>query len=91
MSHELLQGLSWEKRFNTSAGLVSERELVEELLRVAPEFDGTKLKGLRRRIHEDPYLLWSLIQEAPQRFDVKNKAGWINRSYMREKGLGRFA
>ena len=62
-------------------------EVIKQTGPLRPGFQGM----VWRRIEEDAKLVWNLAMELRERHDVRNKAGWMNRAYMRQKALGRYA
>jgi hypothetical protein len=80
------------KTFEVGAlGRKTGQEIFDVVIKQTKPLKSCFQERLWRRIEEDPKLIWELASEAKERYDIKNKAGWINRAYMRQKKLGRFA
>ena len=80
------------KAFEVGAlGKKTGQEIFDEVIKQTGPLKPDHLESLWRRIEEAPKLIWELATEAKQRHDIGNKAGWINRGYMKQMHLGRYA
>lgn len=90
MSHEQRGFL--ERRFDVGTlERKSARDILAAVKRAAPGLRPRHERDWLRRIEEDARRVWELAMEAQARTGILNAAGWMNRSYMREMRLGRYA
>ncbi|MCX6922632.1 MAG: hypothetical protein NT154_05365 [Verrucomicrobia bacterium] len=66
-------------------------QILDLLLRQAGHLNQEHREQWLKRISECPKLVWDLAQEARVSSGIRNKAGWLNRAYMREMGVGKYA